>query len=58
MKGVTNYDSENIDLMAFKAGNDVLLMSGDVDAGITSIINAITMEKSLINALSIQLKRF
>jgi beta-glucosidase-like glycosyl hydrolase/CubicO group peptidase (beta-lactamase class C family) len=40
MKGVTNYDSENIDLMAFKAGNDVLLMSGDVDAGITSIINA------------------
>ena len=40
MKGVTSYDKENIDLMAFKAGNDVLLMSGDINAGITSIINA------------------
>jgi beta-glucosidase-like glycosyl hydrolase/CubicO group peptidase (beta-lactamase class C family) len=40
MKGVTNYDSENIDLMAFKAGNDVLLMSGDITAGISSIVNA------------------
>jgi len=40
MKGVTSYDSENIDLMAFKAGNDVLLMSGDITAGISSIVNA------------------
>ena len=40
MKGVTSYDKENIDLMAFKAGNDVLLMSGDINAGISSIVNA------------------
>ena len=40
MKGVTNYDSENIDLMAFKAGNDILLMSGDISEGISSIVNA------------------
>ena len=40
MKGVTSYDKENIDLMAFKAGNDVLLMSGDINTGISSIINA------------------
>ena len=40
MKGVTSYDKENIDLMAFKAGNDVLLMSGDTNTGISSIVNA------------------
>ena len=40
MKGVTSYDKENIDLMAFKAGNDVLLMSGDINTGISSIVNA------------------
>ena len=40
MKGVTSYDKENIDLMAFKAGNDVLLMSGDIKQGVASIVNA------------------
>ena len=45
MKGVTSYDKENIDLMAFKAGNDVLLMSGDINTGISSIINAYNNRK-------------
>ena len=38
MKGVSNYNSPGaIDLQAFKAGNDVLLMSGDVIQGMRQI---------------------
>ena len=29
MSGVTNYKKNNIDLMSFVAGNDILLMSND-----------------------------
>jgi beta-glucosidase-like glycosyl hydrolase/CubicO group peptidase (beta-lactamase class C family) len=41
MKGVSNYnETGDIDLAAFKAGNDVLLMSEDVYKGITKIVAA------------------
>jgi beta-glucosidase-like glycosyl hydrolase/CubicO group peptidase (beta-lactamase class C family) len=42
MKGAANYgDTGTIDLMAFKAGNDVLLMSQDVKAGKAQILQAL-----------------
>lgn len=42
MKGAANYgDTGTIDLMAFQAGNDVLLMSQDVKAGKSKILKAI-----------------
>jgi len=37
MKGVSEYSKKNIDLMAFLAGNDILLMSSDISKGIKSI---------------------
>lgn len=37
MKGVSDYSKKNIDLLAFLAGNDILLMSSDVSKGIKSI---------------------
>ncbi|WMI67382.1 glycoside hydrolase family 3 N-terminal domain-containing protein [Mangrovimonas sp. YM274] len=38
MKGVSNYsDSGDVDLAAFLAGNDVLLMSEDVPTGVTKL---------------------
>ena len=41
MKGVSNYsETGDIDLAAFKAGNDVMLMSEDVGIGVTKITNA------------------
>ncbi|WP_417444731.1 glycoside hydrolase family 3 N-terminal domain-containing protein [Joostella sp.] len=41
MKGVANYaDSGNVDLSAFLAGNDMLLISGDTPLGITKLIEA------------------
>ena len=40
MKGVSNYSKKNVDLMAFLAGNDILLMSSDVNKGKKSITKA------------------
>lgn len=41
MKGASNFDeSGEIDLAAFKAGNDVLLVSEDVPTGVSKIIEA------------------
>ncbi len=41
MKGVSNYDETGaIDLAAFKAGNDVMLMSEDVEVGIAKLSEA------------------
>ncbi|WP_372755174.1 glycoside hydrolase family 3 N-terminal domain-containing protein [Mariniflexile sp.] len=41
MKGAADFtEVGSIDLAAFKAGNDVMLMSGDVPAGISKIIEA------------------
>ena len=37
MKGVSEYTKRNVDLMAFLAGNDILLMSSDVSKGIKAI---------------------
>ncbi len=37
MKGVSEYSKKNVDLMAFLAGNDILLMSSDISKGIKSI---------------------
>jgi len=43
MKGASNFnESGEIDLAAFKAGNDVLLISEDVSKGISKIITAYT----------------
>ena len=40
MKGLSSFKSKgNLDMLAFKAGNDVLLMSENVSDGIISIIN-------------------
>ena len=40
MKGLSSFKSKgNLDLLAFKAGNDILLMSENVSKGISSIIN-------------------
>lgn len=48
MKGAANYgDTGTIDLLAFQAGNDVLLMSQDVKAGKEKILQAI--EKGAIS---------
>ena len=39
MKGLSNFKAKgNLDMLAFKAGNDILLMSEDVNKGIESII--------------------
>ncbi|MDG3581631.1 glycoside hydrolase family 3 N-terminal domain-containing protein [Galbibacter pacificus] len=41
MKGVANYaDSDNVDLSAFLAGNDMLLISGDTPEGIKKLKEA------------------
>ena len=42
MSGVTNYKKNNIDLMAFLAGNDILLMSNDPTLGISKIKDALS----------------
>ena len=40
MKGLSSFKSKgNLDLLAFKAGNDILLMSENVSKGVSSIIN-------------------
>lgn len=42
MKGVSSYKGgDNIDLLAFLAGNDLLLLSEDIPAGIRSIAKAV-----------------
>src|SRR5690606_38117544 len=44
MKGASNFDeSGEIDLAAFKAGNDVMLMSENVPVGISKIVEAYTI---------------
>jgi beta-glucosidase-like glycosyl hydrolase/CubicO group peptidase (beta-lactamase class C family) len=41
MKGASNFsDSADVDLAAFLAGNDVLLISADVEKGIDKLVNA------------------
>ena len=45
MKGVSEFTKKNIDLMAFLAGNDILLMSSDISKGIKSIKKSIKKGK-------------
>ena len=47
MKGVAGYSKMNVDLKAFLAGNDILLMSLNVKDGIESIKNA--YEKGIVS---------
>ena len=48
MKGVSEYSvDQNIDLMAFLAGHDVLIISNDIPKGISSILSA--YKKGLIS---------
>ena len=60
MKGVSSFDKINIDLKAFLAGNDILLMSMDVKQGIKSIkdafVNGIISEKRLSESVKKILK--
>lgn len=43
MKGASNFSkSEDVDLAAFKAGNDMLLISGDIGKGIDKLAEAYT----------------
>jgi beta-glucosidase-like glycosyl hydrolase len=42
MKGVSNFsDPGEVDLQAFLAGNDVMLMSLDVSQGISTLLKAV-----------------
>ncbi len=45
MKGVSEYSKKNVDLMAFLAGNDILLMSSDISKGIKSIKKSVKKGK-------------
>ena len=45
MKGVSEFTKKNIDLMAFLAGNDILLMSSDISKGVKSIKKSIKKGK-------------
>ena len=45
MKGVSEFTKKNVDLMAFLAGNDILLMSSDISKGIKSIKKSIKKGK-------------
>ncbi len=45
MKGVAEFTKKNVDLMAFLAGNDILLMSSDISKGVKSIKKSIKKGK-------------
>ena len=57
MKGVSDYSKKNIDLMAFLAGNDILLMSSDISKGIKSIKKAYKKGKISDDRLSRSVKK-
>ena len=57
MKGVSDYSKKNIDLMAFLAGNDILLMSSDISKGIKSIKKAFKKGKISDERLSRSVKK-
>ena len=58
MKGLSNFKSNgNLDMLAFKAGNDVLLMSADVSEGIKSIVNEYNLGEITEERLSYSVKK-
>jgi len=57
MNGATNYNKNNIDLMAFSAGNDILLMSNDPILGISRIKEAVESGNIPIERLEHSVKK-
>ncbi len=58
MKGAANFGAAgDIDLEAFKAGNDILLMSENVTKGIDNIINAYYNKEILETRLELSVKK-
>ena len=58
MKGLSNFKSNgNLDMLAFKAGNDILLMSANVSEGIKSIVNEYNLGEITEERLSYSVKK-
>lgn len=57
MSGAANYNKNNIDLMAFLAGNDILLMSNDPILGISKIKEAINSGYITVDRLKYSVKK-
>ena len=58
MKGLSSFKSKgNLDMLAFKAGNDILLMSENVSKGISSIINEYNPRSITEERLSYSVKK-
>ena len=58
MKGVSEYSKvKNIDLTAFLAGNDILIISNDISKGINSILKAYNSGKVSEKRLSYSVKK-
>ena len=58
MKGVSEYDKvQNIDLSAFLAGHDLLLISNDIPKGIEAIVTAYKKGKVTEERLSLSVKK-
>ena len=57
MKGVSEYTKRNVDLMAFLAGNDILLMSSDISKGIKAIKKSYNKGKISEERLSRSVKK-
>ena len=57
MSGAKNYNKNNIDLMAFLAGNDILLMSNDPILGISKIKEALNSGNIPVERLEQSVKK-
>ena len=58
MKGLSNFKSKgNLDMLAFKAGNDVLLMSANVSEGIQAIVDEYNLGEISEERLSYSVKK-
>jgi CubicO group peptidase (beta-lactamase class C family) len=58
MKGLSNFKSKgNLDMLAFKAGNDVLLMSANVSEGIKAIVDEYNLGEISEERLSHSVKK-
>ena len=58
MKGLSNFKSKgNLDMLAFKAGNDILLMSANVSEGIQAIVDEYNLGEISEERLSYSVKK-
>ena len=58
MKGLSNFKSKgNLDMLAFKAGNDILLMSANVSEGIKAIVDEYNLGEISEERLSYSVKK-